>query len=55
MSGTYHCSNCREKTSNLKKIAIGEARNVVFCGTCNCYLAIEEEKAAAPKAPSESK
>lgn len=49
----YYCSNCREKISPdaLKKIAIGEARNVLFCGNCNCYVTIEETKKAAA-APS---
>lgn len=55
MAKGYHCSNCREAiaTDNLKKIAIGEARNVVFCGNCNCYVTIEEPREAAK--PTESK
>jgi uncharacterized CHY-type Zn-finger protein len=55
----YHCSNCRENiaTDNLKKISIGEARNVVFCGNCNCYVTIEEPRVAAPAPakPAETK
>ena len=45
----YHCSNCREQIANLKKISIGENRNVVFCGSCNCYVTIEEPAKAAAK------
>lgn len=54
----YHCSNCRENIANLKKISIGENRNVVFCGSCNCYVTIEEPRAAAKPAvstPTETK
>lgn len=55
MAKGYHCSNCREAIAadNLKKIAIGEARNVVFCGNCNCYVTIEEPRPDAK--PAESK
>ena len=54
-----YCSNCREtvKTDELKKIAIGKDRNVVFCAECNCYIAIEDKlpvKAEASKAPAPS-
>ena len=48
---SYHCSNCREvlKEESLKKVAIGAGRSVVFCGQCNCYVAIQEPaKASAP-------
>jgi transcription elongation factor Elf1 len=45
----YHCSNCRENIANLKKVSIGEDRNVVFCGACNCYVTIEEPRVAAKK------
>lgn len=48
----YHCSNCRENipAGNLKKVAIGADRNVVFCGSCNCYVTLEEPNPAAKKA-----
>ena len=51
-----YCSNCRETITAVKKIAIGESRNVVFCGSCNCYVNIEEPqtKATIP-APSDVK
>lgn len=50
MAQNYYCSNCREniKADSLKKVPVGQDRNVVFCGTCNCYVALEEPKAKAP-------
>ena len=47
----YHCSNCREKLKEdgLKKVSIGQERNVVFCSECNCYVAIEEPKKVQAK------
>lgn len=50
----YHCSNCRENIANLKKISIGENRNVVFCGACNCYVTIEEPRQSQKPAVSTS-
>lgn len=46
----YYCSNCRESIAedNQKMIKIGEERNVVFCGGCNCYVTLED-KTAKPK------
>ena len=40
----YNCSNCREvrDTETLKKVSIGKDRFVLFCGDCNCYVAIQE-------------
>ena len=50
----YHCSNCRENIANLKKISIGDNRNVVFCGACNCYVTIEEPRQVQKPAASAS-
>ncbi len=50
----YHCSNCRENIANLKKVNIGEDRNVVFCGACNCYVTIEEPRPGQKPAASAS-
>lgn len=45
-----YCSNCRESipADSLKRIAIGTGRSVVFCGSCNCYVAIEDKTPATP-------
>lgn len=53
----YHCSNCREPIANLKKVSIGQDRNVLFCGACNCYVTIEEPRPvqAKPTSPAAPK
>ena len=57
--GKINCSNCREVITeeDLKKVAIGKGRNVVFCAKCNCYLTIQEpikaEKVEKEVPPSE--
>lgn len=53
----YHCSNCRENipADKLKKVAIGADRNVLFCGSCNCYVTLEEPNPLAKKvAPAQA-
>lgn len=53
----YYCSNCRENlpVDSLKKVAIGVDRNVVFCGSCNCYVTLEEPKSLTAKAAEKPK
>ena len=50
MAKGYYCTNCRENvpTDGLKKVSIGKDRNVVFCGSCNCYVNIEQPAPLAP-------
>jgi len=46
----YYCSNCRESldVGGVNKTAIGASRNLVFCGSCNCYIKLENLTTVQP-------